>query len=92
MIETKQHQLLQDTGKLLTPGIDSNELRRMGFKGEGIKRSKFDEKYRVFVQSKGSGARHLAHDSYIIYEQQVKMHILSLTDTKQEHAMPCTST
>ena len=35
--------------------------------GEGIARSTFGDQYRVFIQSFGSGARHLPHDSWILY-------------------------
>ena len=45
----------------------------MGYKGAGITRSKFGDMYRVFVQSKGSGARHLARGSFILYEDVQKV-------------------
>ncbi len=35
--------------------------------GEGIARSSFGDQYRVFIQSFGSGARHLPHGSWILY-------------------------
>ena len=35
--------------------------------GEGIARSSFGDQYRVFIQSFGSGARHLQHGSIILY-------------------------
>ena len=40
---------------------------RLKLYGEGIARSTFGEQYRVFIQSFGSGARHLPHGSYILY-------------------------
>ena len=35
--------------------------------GEGIARTNFGEQYRVFIQSFGSGSRHLPHGTYILY-------------------------
>ena len=58
---------LQKTGKYYTPTADSSVLKQCGLIGEGLKRPTF-ESYRVFVQSTGSGARHLAINSTILYE------------------------
>ena len=47
--------------------------------GEGISRSTFGHKYSVFVQSFGSGTRHLRRDSCILYnheDQVINTHIL----------------
>ena len=41
--------------------------RKLKLYGEGIARSSFGKKYRVFIQSFGSGARHLPGDTYILY-------------------------
>ena len=41
--------------------------RRLKLYGEGIARSTFGEKYRVFIQSFGSGARHIPRGSWILY-------------------------
>ena len=41
------------------------------FYGEGIAHSSFGDQYRVFIQSFGSGARHLPHDSWILYNHSV---------------------
>ena len=50
------------------------------FCGEGIPRSTFGQKYKVFIQSFGSGTRHLPRDSYILYncEDQVRITYLTL--------------
>ena len=59
---------IQDTGKYYTPTADSSILQQCGLIGEGVKRPTF-KNYRMFVQSTGSGARHLAINSTILYEQ-----------------------
>ena len=40
---------------------------RLKLYGEGVARSSFGDRYRVFVQSFGSGARHLPRGSWILY-------------------------
>ena len=55
--------------------------RRLKLYGEGITRSSFGEQYRVFIQSFGSGARHLPGDSSILYnhsEDQVAIYMSKL--------------
>lgn len=46
-----------------------SEVLAQGLKlyGEGIARTSFGDSYRVFIQSFGSGARHLPSDSWILY-------------------------
>ena len=39
------------------------------FYGEGITRDSFGDQYRVFIQSFGSGARHLRDGSKILYDK-----------------------
>ena len=39
----------------------------LGLCGEGIARNNFGDQYRVFIQSFGSGARHLPGDTHILY-------------------------
>lgn len=39
--------------------------------GEGIARSSFGNEYRVFIQNFGSGAQHVCHGSWILYNQNV---------------------
>ena len=39
------------------------------FYGEGITRDSFGDQYRVFIQSFGSGARHLRGGSKILYDK-----------------------
>ena len=58
---------MQETEKFFTPTADSSVLEQCGVIGEGVKRPKF-EGYRVFVQSTGSGARHLPIGSMLLYE------------------------
>ena len=41
---------------------------RLKLYGEGIARSSFGDQYRVFIQSFGSGARHLPCGSWILYD------------------------
>ena len=51
--------------------LDQNKVLSAGglglYYGEGIARNNFGNQYRVFIQSFGSGARHLPGDSYILY-------------------------
>ena len=65
--------LCQNTVKYYTPQVDSDTLLANGFKGEGITRAKFNDMYRVFVQSKGSGKRHLAAGTSVLYEKQTRV-------------------
>lgn len=61
-----------DQSKVLADG-------RLKLYGEGIARNSFREKYRVFIQSFGSGARYLPRDSYILYnrgDDQVAISVL----------------
>ena len=62
--------LLQDKKKtkewfqLVQPKVLAGRLKLYG---EGIACSSFGERYRVFIQSFGSGARHLPNGSNILY-------------------------
>ena len=53
--------------------VQPEEVADGGLKlyGEGIARSTFGEQYRVFIQSFGSGARHLPDGSSILYNHGV---------------------
>jgi hypothetical protein len=44
---------------------------RLKLYGEGIARSSFSDQYRVFIQSFGSGARHLPSGTSILYNHSV---------------------
>ena len=67
---------IQETGKYYTPTAGSSVLQQCGLIGEGVKRPTFED-YRMFVQSTGSGARHLPINSTILYEQVSRMaHII----------------
>ena len=46
---------------------EKHDAGRSKLYGEGITRSSFGKQYRVFIQSFGSGARHLPHGSSILY-------------------------
>ena len=50
--------------KLVQPEVLAGRLKLYG---EGIVRSSFGDQYRVFIQSFGSGARHLPKGSSILY-------------------------
>ena len=65
---------LQRTGELFTPGVDSKTLYELGLLGEGIALPNLGKNYKVFVESKGSGARHLACGTSLLYDhgEQVK--------------------
>ena len=56
-----------DSEIFLTPKASSSVLEQCGLIGEGVKRPTFED-YRVFVQSTGSGARHLPIGSMVLYE------------------------
>ena len=62
------HTYIQKTGKYYTPTADSIVLQQCGLIGEGVKKPTF-KNYSMFVQSTGSGARHLPINSTILYEQ-----------------------
>ena len=51
--------------------LNAPAVGRHKFYGEGVAHSTFGEQYRVFIQSFGSGARHLPHGSYILYNHCV---------------------
>ena len=53
--------------QLVQPNIFAVGPGRLKLYGEGIARSSFGEQYRVFIQSFGSGARHLPCGSAILY-------------------------
>ena len=55
-----------DQAKVLADG-------RLKLYGEGITHSSFGDQYRVFIQSFGSGARHLPHGSSILYNHDDEM-------------------
>ena len=59
---------IQKTGKYYISTANSSVLQQCGLIGEGVKRPTF-ENYRMFVQSTGSGARHLPINSTVLYEQ-----------------------
>ena len=55
---------------------------RLKLYGEGIARSRFGDQYRVFIQSFGSGSRHLPRGSSFLYnhgEDQVAPYYRSLS-------------
>ena len=58
---------IQKTGKYYTPTADYSVREQCGLIGEGVKKPTF-ERYEVFVQSTGSGARYLPINSTILYE------------------------
>ena len=58
---------MQETGELFSPGVDPEELIRIGFLGEKITQPNL-KKHKVFIQSTGSGARHLPGGSTLLYE------------------------
>ena len=62
---------IQASRKLYTPKVDSNILREEGLLGEGISQPYFSDEYRVFVQSMGSGKRHLQAHTHIILDNPV---------------------
>ena len=55
-------------------------VRDLKLYGEGIARNNFGEQYRVFIQSFGSGARHLPGDSIIYYNHSNNQVIISTKD------------
>ena len=61
--------IMQETDSeiFLTPTAGSSVLEQCGLIGKGVKRPTFED-YRVFVQSTGSGARHLPIGSLVLYE------------------------
>lgn len=69
--------ILQESGKFFKPGIGPRpkEICSKKLCGERVLRPSLD-KYRLFVQSTGSGARHLAQGSILLYE--VAKSIISL--------------
>ena len=58
---------IQDTRRYYTPTTDCSVLQQCGLIGEGVRKPTF-ERYKVFVQSTGSGARHLPIGSMLLYE------------------------
>ena len=54
---------------------------RLKLYGEGIARSSFGDQYRVFIQSFGSGARHLPRGSWILYNHSEDQVLYSLLQT-----------
>lgn len=76
--------LLQDknnTEKWFRLAPPEKVARKRRLYGEGIARKSFGDQYRVFIQSFGSGARHLPHGTSILYnhsEDQVSMIIILL--------------
>ena len=55
----------------LAPSEEVAGRLRLNLYGEGIARSSFGDQYRVFIQSFGSGARHLPRGSCILYNHSV---------------------
>ena len=68
---------LQASGEYFTPGVDSRILKEESLLGEGVTKEGFGDIYRIFVQSKGSGARHLAAGTCLVYEEKVWLHELA---------------
>ena len=63
---------VQKSGKLYTPKGDSSVLQSEGLLGEGVSiRPNYGDVYRVFVQSMGSGKRHVQANTFVIYEEPV---------------------
>ena len=61
---------MQKTGELFLPNVTIDVLYDNNLLGEGIRRPDREyKKYRVFIQSTGSGARHLPAESLLLYEQ-----------------------
>ena len=60
-----QHKQTKKWFRLVQPGeAATGDIKLYG---EGIARSTFGEQYTVFIQSFGSGARHLPRGTYILY-------------------------
>ena len=58
----------QDTGEYLSPTVSVDVLYENNLLGEGVQNPRY-RKYRIFVQSTGSGARYLPSGSLLLYEQ-----------------------
>ena len=67
---------MQVTKRFFTPDLDTKALEESGLKGEGVRRPDVGDKYRIFVQSQGSGARHLAADTYLLYDDEKQVMVL----------------
>lgn len=63
---------MQRTGKFVT-GPEAYAISGI-VPGEGVQQPHLS-KYTVFVQSKGSGARHLSAKSLLLYEVIIKCHL-----------------
>jgi hypothetical protein len=62
--------------KLVQPQeIAARDIKK--FYGEGVIRSSFGDQYRVFIQSFGSGARHLPRGSSILYNDSEDQVLIS---------------
>ena len=59
----------QDTEKWFRLAPPEEVAGRLKLYGEGIARSSYGDQYRVFIQSFGSGARHLPGGSWILYNR-----------------------
>ena len=62
--------ILQKTGKYYHLDADSGTLRKNNLLGEGVTPQKI-MKYKVFVQSMGSGVRHLKTGTDLLYASKV---------------------
>ena len=60
-----EHKPMQDTCEYFTSKLPHDKL---SLYGEGVRKPDYG-KYKVFVQSTGSGARHLPAGSFLLYEQ-----------------------
>ena len=76
--------LLQDK-KNTEKWFQLDQPKALGLKlyGEGRARSNFGEQYRVFIQSFGSGARHLPQGSSILYNHSDDQVVLNILPSKQ---------
>ena len=61
-----------DQAKVLADG-------KLKLYGNGINRSSFGEQYKVFIQSFGSGARHLPNGSSILYNHSVDQVVIHMS-------------
>ena len=53
--------------------MDSKTLIEVGLCGERITKGIYGDEYIIFVQSKGSGARHLAAGTFLLYDHDEKV-------------------
>ena len=70
-------QIVQVTKEFFEPGVNSETLFKEGLQGERVSRARLNvcDGYRIFVQSKGFGARHLAAGTVLLYDHEEKVTI-----------------